>query len=90
MTGFEPAASTSRTYEQTVSSDSLSDVALIADPQRTNERTSSSENDHGEASSGSFSAALAMIASLPLSDVEKAECVRRLMAERVTSLAKGD
>ena len=31
----------------------------------------------------SFSAALAMIASLPLSDAEKADAVRRLMAERV-------
>ena len=30
----------------------------------------------------SFSAALAMIASLPLSDAEKADAVRRLMAER--------
>ncbi|MCX7420109.1 MAG: hypothetical protein NT013_11300 [Planctomycetia bacterium] len=32
----------------------------------------------------SFSAALAMIASLPLSDAEKADAVRRLMAEQVT------
>ena len=30
----------------------------------------------------SFSAALAMIASLPLSDAEKADAVRRLMAEQ--------
>ena len=30
----------------------------------------------------SFSAALMLIASLPLSDAEKAEAVRRLMAER--------
>ena len=29
----------------------------------------------------SFSAALAMIASLPLSDAERADAVRRLMAE---------
>ncbi len=32
----------------------------------------------------SFSAALAMIASLPLSNAEKADAVRRLMAERMT------
>ncbi|MCX7418716.1 MAG: hypothetical protein NT013_04155 [Planctomycetia bacterium] len=32
----------------------------------------------------SFSAALAMIASLPLSDAEKADAVRRLMAEQET------
>ena len=31
----------------------------------------------------SFSAALLLIASLPLSDAEKADAVRRLMAERV-------
>ncbi len=33
----------------------------------------------------SFSAALMLIASLPLSDAEKAEAVRRLMAERAGS-----
>ncbi len=32
----------------------------------------------------SFSASLAMIASLPLSDAEKADAVRRLMAEQAT------
>ncbi len=36
----------------------------------------------------SFSAALAMIASLPLSDAEKAEAVRRLMAEQAGSPEK--
>ena len=82
MTGFEPAASTSRTYGHTDSSDGLSVVASITDPQRTNERTNSPEKEHTEASSGSFSAALAMIASLPLSDAEKANAVRRLMAEQ--------
>ena len=47
------------------------------------------ENEHGEAvgqllpiKADSFSAALAMIASLPLSDAEKVDAVRRLMAER--------
>ncbi len=63
---------------------------------------SSPESDHGEAVGGSvssraeslpikadsFSAALAMIASLPLSDAEKADAVRRLMAERVGSVEK--
>ncbi|MCX7422097.1 MAG: hypothetical protein NT013_21505 [Planctomycetia bacterium] len=58
--------------------------------------SSSPENERGEAGGGSvssrveslpikadsFSAALAMIASLPLSDAEKADAVRRLMAER--------
>ena len=36
----------------------------------------------------SFSAALAMIALLPLSDAEKADAVRRLMAEQVGSAEK--
>ncbi|MBC7816687.1 MAG: hypothetical protein IAG10_07355 [Planctomycetaceae bacterium] len=63
----------------------------------TNGDTNSPENEHGEAVDGSvvslaeslpikadsFSAALAMIASLPLSDAEKADAVRRLMAEQV-------
>ncbi|MFM9961842.1 MAG: pyridoxamine 5'-phosphate oxidase family protein [Planctomycetaceae bacterium] len=58
--------------------------------------SSSPENERGEAVGGSvssraeslpikadsFSAALAMIALLPLSDAEKANAVRRLMAER--------
>ena len=37
----------------------------------------------------SFSAGLAMIASLPLSDAEKADAVRRLMSEQAAGSAKG-
>ena len=37
----------------------------------------------------SFSAALAMIASLPLSDAEKADAVRRLMAEHFQNRGAG-
>ena len=88
-TRVELATSALRTQEFGVLSETLPDVASIAEPQRTNERTSSPENDHGEAvqdsvpiKADSFSAALAMIASLPLSDAEKADAVRRLMAER--------
>ncbi len=51
--------------------------------------SSSTENERGEAVGesvsskvDSFSAALMLIASLPLSDAEKADAVRRLMAER--------
>ena len=54
--------------------------------------TKSPENERGEAvgqsfpiKADSFSAALAMIASLPLSDAEKAQAVRRIMAEQVTA-----
>ena len=38
----------------------------------------------GESSEGGFSKALLMIALLPLSDAEKADAVRRLMAEQAT------
>ena len=55
----------------------------------TNGDTNSQEIEHGDAvakslpsKADSFSAALGMIASLPLSDAEKADAVRRLMAER--------
>jgi hypothetical protein len=37
-----------------------------------------------ESSEGGFSKALLMIALLPLSDAEKADAVRRLMAEQAT------
>ncbi len=64
--------------------------------------TNSPENEHSEAVDGSvvsqseslpikadsFSAALAMISSLPLSDAEKADAVRRLMAEQAGSPEK--
>ncbi len=65
--------------------------------------SSSRGNEHGEAvgdsvlsrvellpiKADSFSAALAMIASLPLSDAEKADAVRRLMAERIQHWGEG-
>ena len=51
--------------------------------------SNSPENEHGisggeslPSKADSFSAALALIASLPLSDAEKADAVRRLIAER--------
>ena len=61
--------------------------------------SSSPENERGEVVGGSvssqaesltikadsFSAALAMIASLPLADAEKADAVRRIMSEHVTA-----
>ena len=90
--GVEPSTSALRTQEFGVLSDILPEVASIAGPQLTNELTNSPETDHGEAVQGSlpivadsFSAALAMIASLPLSDAEKADAVRRLMAGQAES-----
>ena len=57
--------------------------------------SNSPENERGEVVGGSvssqadsFSAALAMIASLPLSVAEKADAVRRLMAEHAGSSEK--
>jgi hypothetical protein len=57
--------------------------------------SSSPENERGEAvrqsrpiKAESFSAALAMIASLPLSDAEKADAVRRILAEQAGSTPK--
>ncbi len=73
-------------------------VAKRRSRRATNGDTNSPENERGEAvgssvlsraeslpiKTDSFSAALAMIASLLLSDAEKADAVRRLMAERRT------
>ncbi len=99
MTGFEPATSWSQTSKSMVSSGNLSEVAATADSRCTNSCTNSPENERGEVVGGSvssraeslaikadsFSAALTMIASLPLSDAEKAQAVRRIMAEQVAA-----
>ena len=77
-------------------------VAKRRSRRATNGDTNSPENERGEVVGGSvlsraeslpikgdsFSAALAMIASLPLSDAEKADAVRRLMAEQAGSPEK--
>ena len=95
MTGVEPAASTSRTQRLRVASDAGKELAASPSAGCTTGCTNSPENERGEVVGGSvssraeslpikgdsFSAALAMIASLPLSDAEKADAVRRLMAE---------
>ncbi len=96
MKGFEPATSWSQTSKTRVPSENLSEVAATADSCCTNGCTNSPENERGEVVGGSvssraeslpikgdsFSAALAMIAALPLTDAERAECVRRLLVER--------
>ena len=96
MTGFEPATSTSRTEWHRVASDAVKELATTPDFGCTSGCTNSPKTERGESVSSkpeslpikgdSFSAALGMIASLPLSDAEKADAVRRLMAE--LSLAK--
>ena len=99
MTGFEPATSTSRTQTHRVTSDSRQRLRATDDSGCTNGCTNSLENERGDVVDGldstlpdlltikadSFSAALAMIASLPLSDAEKAEAVRRVLSEQVGS-----
>ena len=76
-------------------------VAKRRSRRATNGDTNSPGNERGEVVGGSvssraeslpikgdsFSAALAMIASLPLSDAEKADAVRRLMAEKTKGVA---
>ena len=103
MTGFEPATSTSRMQPHRVATEQSKEVPATLAIRDTNGDTNSPENDHGGAVAGSvssraellpikgdsFSAALAMIASLPLSDAEKADAVRRLMAEQAAGSAKG-
>ncbi len=81
VTGFEPATSWSRMNRRVdVTADN---TALTSDTKRActsactpSERTDKPNHPTGDA----FAAALAMIATLPLSDVEKAEAVRRLLA----------
>ena len=92
MTGFEPATSTSRMQPHRVTSDSQQRLRATDESGCSSGCSSSPENERGGAVSGSlpikvdsFSAALAMIAALPLSDAEKAQAVRRIMAEQVTA-----
>ena len=84
-TRVELATSALRTQGLGVLSGNLSDVTETDDCRLTNGLTSEREIEGNctlAANRDSFSAALAMIASLPLSDAEKAEAVQRLMAEQ--------
>ncbi|HLQ43177.1 MAG TPA: hypothetical protein VK137_00495, partial [Planctomycetaceae bacterium] len=90
------------TQRHRVASDADKELAATPSAGCTTGCTNSPEIERGEAVGGSvssqadslpmkadsFSAALAMIASLPLSDAEKAEAVRRLMAEHAGSPEK--
>ena len=96
-TRIELATSGLQSREHRVSSANPSEVTARADSRCTIGCTSSPENERAEAvgesvpskadhsvvsKSESFSAALAMIASLPLSNAEKADAVRRILAEQ--------
>ncbi|GDY08416.1 hypothetical protein LBMAG52_19020 [Planctomycetia bacterium] len=94
--GVEPSTSALRTQTLRVLSENLTEVKARDDSRLTNGLTNSPENERGEVGGGSvssradsFSAALAMIASLPLSDAEKADAVRRLMAEQFQNRGEG-
>ncbi len=99
MTGFEPATSTSRMQTHRVTTDCPQRLKATDESGCSSGCSNSPENERGEVVGGSvssraeslsikadsFSAVLAMIASLPLSDAEKADAVRRVLAEQVGS-----
>jgi hypothetical protein len=71
-----------------VASEQSKELPASRDSGLTRELTNSPENARIESASDTFSTALAMIASLPLSDAEKADAVRRLMAERAAVVSE--
>ena len=96
-TGIEPVTSGLQSQQHRVPSGNLSEVTATADSRCTNGCTSETKKTRRSRSktapaaapetvaqppAGDFAAALAMIASLPLSDAEKAEAVRRLLKGR--------
>ena len=91
-TRLELVTSTMSTCGNRVLTDNLSDVATTLNSRCTNGCTSESENHqapgteaHPQPTTGApsdFTAALAMIAALPLSGAEKAEAVRRLLKRK--------
>ena len=84
MTGFEPATSASRTHGTRITSPTLSVVTTT--PAGTSATTSPKRQKYDVESTdplpitGDLKAALLMIERLPLSDAEKAEAIRRLLA----------
>jgi len=85
-TGIEPVTSGLQSQESKVVSGNLSEVAMtdsagcISGPKKAQRGRSNSTLATPESlPAGDFAAALAMIATLPLSDAEKAEDVGRLM-----------
>ena len=99
MTGFEPATSASRTQRSSFASESDKGLTATEDSCCTPGCTSKTKKARRsqskavadtapaaavESSEGGFAKALLMIALLPLSDAEKADAVRRLMADQAT------
>ena len=99
LTGLEPAASRTTICGTVVLSPSLSRLTATEDSRCTTGCTSKTKKARRsrskavadtapaaavESSEGGFAKALLMIALLPLSDAEKADAVRRLMADQAT------
>ena len=99
LTGLEPAASRTTICGTVVLSPSLSGLTATDDSRCTTCCTSKTKKARRsrskavadtapaaavESSEGGFAKALLMIALLPLSDAEKADAVRRLMADQAT------
>ncbi len=80
-TGIEPVTSGLQSLNDRVLSANLSELAPNGKFRCTTGCTSEPENHHGPTRPGDFAAALAMIATLPLSDAEKADAVRQLLGE---------
>ena len=78
-TGIEPVTSGLQSHSDRVLSANLSELTSTVESRCTNGCTSEPENHHEPTRPGDFAAALAMIATLPLTDAEKAEAVRRLL-----------
>jgi hypothetical protein len=84
--GLEPSTSALRTHETRVLSEEETEVTTAASGASANASPKRRKNDLESApnppAESDFAAAIQMIASLPLSDAEKAEAVRRLLAGR--------
>ena len=84
VTGFEPAAFWSQTRRTSIASVSDKELTTSLTLGCTTGCTTKPQNDNATVASDDFAKALLMIATLPLTDTEKAEAVRRLMAAKGT------
>ena len=104
LTGFEPATSRTTICGTVVPSPSLSGLTATEDSRCTTGCTSETKKPRQDSSDavadiaptsaaepdqGRFAKALLMIASLPLSDAEKADAVRKLLLEQSDTRASG-
>ena len=85
--GFEPSTSALRTHETVVLSEAQAEVTATDAGVRPSVRPDEDKTDVGlvriPLPESDFTAAMLMIASLPLSDADKADAVRRLLSGSV-------